>query len=275
MICDAYTEGQTLLKVENLSVSYDGKPVLKNVNSEIKKISRADGQVTGQIIAVLGPSGIGKTQLFRNIAGLNRPNSGRVTINGQNRPVEPGEVGVVAQNYPLFEHRTVYSNLLLAACQREKDHQVARDRVIAYLHDFDLADKHDLYPKQLSGGQRQRVAIIQQTLCSEHFLLMDEPFSGLDPIMESKTCELLGKIAKTDGSNTVIVTTHDITAAATIADHIWLIGRDGPVGNKTPGAYIVEQIKLIDQGLCWHPELVYTSVFADFVRGIRERFRNL
>lgn len=272
---DAYTVGQSLLKIENLSVEYDGHPVLKNVNAEIRKVTRLDKTVTGQVIAVLGPSGIGKTQLFRNIAGLNRPTSGRVTINGQDRPVHPGEVGVVAQSYPLFENRTVYSNLLVAARQHEKDRQVARDKVIAYLQEFDLADKHDLYPAQLSGGQRQRCAIIQQVLCSEHFLLMDEPFSGLDPVMEEKTCKLLGKIANMDGLNTIIVVTHDITAAATIADHLWLIGRDGPIGSKNPGARIVEQINLIDLGLCWHPEIIYTSVFANFVRDVREKFRNL
>ena len=80
----------------------------------------------GQVVGFLGPSGIGKTQLFRIIAGLNKPTSGRVTINGQDRPVQAGEVGVVAQDYPLFEHRTVMSNLLLAAKQKEKDDKALR-----------------------------------------------------------------------------------------------------------------------------------------------------
>ena len=98
---------------EDVSLEYDGRPILKHVSAEIKDIICTDhGQ--GQVVGFLGPSGIGKTQLFRIIAGLNPPTTGRVSINGLDRPVRPGEVGVVAQDYPLFEHRTVVSNLLLA-----------------------------------------------------------------------------------------------------------------------------------------------------------------
>src|SRR5947209_2879817 len=108
------TYGKTLLKIENVSLEYDGRPFLKKVSAEIKDIIRADC-TQGQVVGFLGPSGIGKTQLFRIIAGLNSSTSGRVSVNGEDRPVKAGEVGVVAQDYPLFEHRTVMSNLLLAA----------------------------------------------------------------------------------------------------------------------------------------------------------------
>jgi len=126
-----YTYGKTLLKVDDVSLEYDGRPILKHVSAEIKDII-CPGKVTGQVVGFLGPSGIGKTQLFRIIAGLNKPTSGRVTIDGQDRPVQPGEVGVVAQDYPLFEHRTVMSNLMIAAGQKEKDDKAARERVIQY-----------------------------------------------------------------------------------------------------------------------------------------------
>src|SRR5579871_3070709 len=159
-----YSYGKTLLKVEDVSLEYDGRPILKHVNAEVRDILRP-GQIQGQVVGFLGPSGIGKTQLFRIIAGLNKPTSGRVSINGSDRAVQAGEVGVVAQNYPLFEHRTVLSNLLLSAAQTEKNEKIAKEKVMEYLNEFDLADKAHLYPSQLSGGQRQRCAIIQQVLC--------------------------------------------------------------------------------------------------------------
>jgi len=167
-----YTLGQTLLQIKDICLEYEGKPILKNVNAEIKDIIRP-GVTTGQIVGFLGPSGIGKTQLFRIIAGLNNPTSGQVSINGAKEEVKAGQVGVVAQNYPLFEHRTVLSNLMLAAMQVETNEKVAKEKVLEYLAEFDLADRAHNYPAQLSGGQRQRCAIIQQALCSKHFILMD------------------------------------------------------------------------------------------------------
>lgn len=271
----SYNIGKTLLKIENVSVEYDGRPVLKNVNAEVRDIT-VPGRIQGQVVGVLGPSGCGKTTLFRIIAGLNAPTSGRVTVNGLDRPVRPGEVGVVSQSYPLFEHRTVLGNLMLAAKQKENDTQVARDKVFGLLREFELEDKFSLYPTQLSGGQRQRCAIIQQILCSEHFLLMDEPFSGLDLLMLDKTCELITKVADMDDLNTIVVVTHDVTAACSVADHLWLMGRDSDAnGAKLPGSRIVKEYNLIDRDLCWHPGIITTARFTDFVREVKEEFRRL
>jgi polar amino acid transport system ATP-binding protein/sulfate transport system ATP-binding protein len=228
------------------------------------------------VVGILGPSGCGKTTLFRIIAGLLSPTSGRVSVNGFDRAVVAGEVGVVAQSYPLFEHRSVLGNLMLGARKKEKDDKVARDKVMAFLTEFGLEDKYNLYPAQLSGGQRQRCAIIQQILCSEHFLLMDEPFSGLDLIMLEKTCELIAKVADMDDLNTIIVVTHDVTAACSVADHLWLMGRS-PAENGVPvaGSRIVQQYNLIDKDLCWQPDIITTARFTDFVREVKEEFRRL
>ena len=271
----SYSLGQTLLKIENVCLEYDGRPVLKNVNGEVRDII-VPGRVQGQVVGFLGPSGCGKTSLFRIIAGLNQPTSGRVTVNGFDRPVRAGEVGVVSQSYPLFEHRTVLGNLMLGARQKEKDSQVAHDKVMALLNEFGLEDKFNLYPAQLSGGQRQRCAIIQQILCSEHFLLMDEPFSGLDLIMLEKTCELIAKVADMDDLNTIVVVTHDVTAACSVADHLWLMGHGpGEDGKVLPGSRIVKQYNLIDRDLCWQPNIITTARFTDFVREVKEEFRRL
>jgi len=271
----AYELKETLLKIDNVCLSFDGKVVLRDVNAEIRDIVR-DNCTTGQVVGFLGPSGIGKTQLFRIIAGLNQPTSGRVLVNSSLTPVKAGMVGVVAQNYPLFENRTIFSNLILAARQRAQAGQTARERALEYLRRLDMLDCAQLYPAQISGGQRQRIAIAQQLLCSEHFLLMDEPFSGLDVVMEAKVCELINEIANLDELNTIIVVTHDVTAAACVADHIWLMGRDRDAkGNIIPGARIQETYDLIERDLCWHPGITNSPAFLEFVREVKDRFKTL
>jgi ABC-type nitrate/sulfonate/bicarbonate transport system ATPase subunit len=271
----SYSLGKTLLKIDNVSLEYDGRPVLSGVSAEIQDII-VPGKIKGQVVGILGPSGCGKTTLFRIIAGLHAPTSGRVSVNGFDRPVRAGEVGVVAQSYPLFEHRSVLGNLMLGANKKEKDAKVARDKVMGMLQEFGLQDKYNLYPAQLSGGQRQRCAIIQQILCSEHFLLMDEPFSGLDLIMLEKTCELIAKVADMDELNTIIVVTHDVTAAASVADHLWLMGHDPSEDvSHLSGSRIVKQYNLIDRDLCWQPGIITTAPFNNFVREVKEEFRRL
>lgn len=269
------TYGDTLLKIDHVSLSYDEKVILRDVNAEIRDIIR-EGCTQGQVVGFLGPSGIGKTQLFRIVAGLNRPTSGQVLVNSTLTPVKAGMVGVVAQNYPLFENRTIFSNLMLAAKQMNQSAEAAHEKVLTYLKRLDMLDQAQLYPAQISGGQRQRIAIAQQLLCSEHFLLMDEPFSGLDVVMEAKVCELINEIACLDELNTIIVVTHDVTAAASVADHLWLMGRDRDERGKViPGARIQETFDLIERDLCWHPGITNSPHFLEFVREVKERFQTL
>jgi polar amino acid transport system ATP-binding protein/sulfate transport system ATP-binding protein len=269
-----YTLGESLLRIENVSFTAGDFPILTGVNAEVRKIEA--GECHGQVVGFLGLSGSGKTTLFRIIAGLVKPTTGRVVLNHADKPVHPGEVGVVAQNYPLFDHRTVYSNLLIAAKKKTPNEKEAHDRVLAYLEEFQLMERRSAYPAQLSGGQEQRVAIIQQVLCSEHFLLFDEPFSGLDVKMEDKTIALIQKVASMDAFNTVIVVTHDVTAACSVADHLWVLGGAREEnGKRVEGSRIVREYNLLDNGLCWHPELVNEPVFTDFVRDVKAYFKTL
>ena len=271
----AYTHGCCLLKAENINVTLGGNPILRDLNLEIKDIRRPDA-IAGQVVGLLGPSGVGKTTLVRVLAGLDRPDSGTVVIGEELKPVQRGRVGVVAQNYPLFMHRTVMGNLVVAGTRSGLSHKQAVEKAVGYLERFGLTDRSGLYPAQLSGGQRQRVAIAQQFMCSENFLLLDEPFSGLDPMAVDRVAELLNEVACMHELNTIIVVTHDISAALEVADTIWLMGRDrDPEGKIIPGARIQESYNLIERGLAWRNGIATTTEFLEMLREIRARFPSL
>src|SRR5262249_52092996 len=132
------------------------------------------------------------------------------------------------------------------------------------------------YPSQLSGGQRQRVAIAQQFMCSEHLLLMDEPFSGLDLVASDKVCDLIREMALTDELKTFILVTHDISAALSVVDTIWLIGRDRDAEGKViPGARIKATYNLIERGLAWREDALNSREYLDLLNEIRKVFPTL
>ncbi len=278
----AYEEKDVLIRLDNVGVSYGDNVVLAGVSAEVKDIVRP-GCVTGQIIGILGLSGCGKTQLSRVMTGLQEPTTGRVTVGAKQVPVTAGLVGYVAQNYPLLRHRTVLNNLTLAAKRAGADTHTAITSAEDYLKKFSLTDKWDKYPAELSGGQRQRVAIAQQLLCSEHFLILDEPTTGLDPRMKDKVCDLIKQVAGLSEENTIFVVTHDIAAILTIADHLWLLGRPGKtaepyrdgaaVGSR--GARILCTYDLIERGLAWQKRPQDLPVYTDLQREIRSRFNEL
>jgi ABC-type nitrate/sulfonate/bicarbonate transport system ATPase subunit len=269
---DNYSLGEDILNVENVSLSIDGKLILRDINLNIKDIIRP-GHTQGQIISLLGNSGAGKTQLFKLLSGLNKPTTGTITLGTDKIPVKAGDVGVVAQNYPLFEHRTVWSNLEMVC--KEKTAAERKERVEFYLNRFKMLEHKDKYPAVLSGGQRQRIAIIQQLLCSEFFLLMDEPFSGLDPVMKDNTCKMIEEVANLNEKTTIIIVSHDIPSTVAISQYVWLLGFDYDNGEKIPGSRIKYMENLMDRGLSWKPDLVNTAEFFSFVKDIRNTFNEL
>ncbi len=271
----SYEYGATILKASGVSLTRGDNVVLRGLEMEVKDLRRP-GMVAGQVVALLGPSGIGKTSFFRILAGLDTPTAGSVVIGEKGVPVERGMVGVVAQSYPLFQHRTVLGNLLVAGRQAGLTGDEALKKARNFLERFHLQDVANRYPSQLSGGQQQRVAIAQQFMCSEHFLLMDEPFSGLDPIAVAKVSELIAEVAGLHELNTIIVVTHDIPAAIEAADTLWLMGRDRDAeGRVIPGARIKETYNLIERGLAWRKGITTTPEFMDLLREVVARFPSL
>jgi NitT/TauT family transport system ATP-binding protein len=265
----------TLLKVEGVDLELGGKQILRSVELEIRDIVRP-GVTQGQVVGLLGPSGMGKTRLFRILAGLDKPDAGIVLIGPEQEPVRRGSVGVVSQNYVLFNHRTVLGNLIVAGRQAGQSTAEAKEKGIAVLKRFGLDEHAAKYPTQLSGGQQQRVAIAQQFLCSKHFLLMDEPFSGLDMNAIEHVSDFICEMACTDELKTIIVVTHDISAAIGVCDTLWLLGRDRDANdNPIPGARIQKVYNLMDLGLAWDKDALKSQEFADLQREIREAFPRL
>lgn len=273
MAC-TYELKETLLTLSHLSLTLSARPVLRDVCAQVRNVTRP-GVQQGQVVAVLGPSGIGKTQLLRLLSGLSLPDEGQVLLGPEQAPVKRGTVGVVAQTYPLFEHRTLQENLLVAARQCGLPQAAAREKSGELLARFGLSEHAAAYPVTLSGGQRQRAAIAQQLMQPKSLLLMDEPFSGLDPLMVREVCRLVSEVSLRDEQLTILLVTHDISAALAVADTLWLLGRVKDEQQRPAGARIVRTLDLMERGLAWHPDVTHTSEFMSTRREVEARFLDL
>jgi ABC-type nitrate/sulfonate/bicarbonate transport system ATPase subunit len=248
-----------------------GEPILSNIKQKVYNVVRP-GVQQGQVVALLGPSGIGKSTLFELLAGLRKPQKGTIKAFDREKnallDVEAGMVGMVYQSYELYPFLTVRSQLELGA--KKGNLKDADAKVNFHLDHFKLQEHSRKFPNELSGGQRQRLAIAQQLLCSNTILLMDEPFSGLDPLMKSNICELIADITQLDELQTIIIVSHDIEPTLSIADTVWLVG-------KTPsgGAAIVETIDLMERGLTWQKNIQEKPEFQQMVNYVTKRFWDL
>lgn len=264
---NSYQVKDVILKAENINLSYDNRRILRDVNFEIHDIVRPN-VIQGQIAALIGRSGIGKTQLFKILAGIKEPDSGKVGILHDLHPVKVGEVGVVYQNYLLFNHRTIYENLKIGLDYSENKAKTAKEKesiIKEYAESFNLSEHLKKYPVQLSGGQRQRVSIIQQILTGNRFILLDEPFSGLDMLMVDKVVELLNKIALSHEYNTFIIVSHDIENALAISDTAFIMANE----KGKEGATITEKIDLMGMDLAWDPDIKKKPEFHKLLESIK------
>lgn len=259
---------ENLLTVQNVSKSFagsNGKPttVLADVNLTIRDILHKP-----QIVSILGPSGSGKTTLLRLIAGLDKPDAGAIFCHTDRegmRAVRVGDVGVVFQRYPLFDDRTVLLNLIEPAKNSGLSNVEAGEKSLQYLADFGLSQHANSYPMQLSGGQRQRVAIAQQLIQNRYYVILDEPFSGLDPNNLHNVIKLLTNVANQHTINTFIIVTHDVTSALIISDHVYLLGETEP----GRGARVVKEYDLLKEGLAYRADIEDLPRFLEIRKEIK------
>ena len=256
-----YTKEELILSVKDVHLTYDTKPVLNGVNLDIHDIKRP-GMIQGQIVSIVGRSGCGKSSLFKLLSGYNKATSGIILVGQDQHEVKIGEMGVVPQDYPLFNHRTVMKNLKLALKSQTGKEKL--DTINSYAAHFELSEELSKFPCDLSGGQRQRVSILQQVLAGNRFILLDEPFSGLDTLMKDKVVELLVKVANLDELNTLIIVSHDIESSCAISDTVFVLANTD--GN---GSNVVKTYDFLVEGLAYQHGIKEDPRFRAIIQEIK------
>ena len=203
-----------MLELKNISKKFKDKKILSNFNLKVEE---------NKILAIVGPSGGGKTTLLRMLAGLESIDSGEIIFNGENLPLNELEkrnlLGFVFQDFQLFPHMTVLENLVISPIQTmgiKKDE--AEAKAIKLLEQLGLENHCKSYPHSLSGGQKQRVALARAMMIEPKIIGYDEPTSALDPELRLEVEKLILQNKKL--GVTQIVVTHDLQFAENIADDI-------------------------------------------------------
>lgn len=279
---NSYEQKDTVLHVEDLQVEYDDKKIISGVNFTEKNVVRP-GKNQGQIIAFVGRSGRGKSTLFRSLTGMEKPTKGRVLIPDYSKQVHDGlqpakdvcegDVGFVDQKYTLFRNKTVYQALEFALRKSNSSSQEKKEKILEYLNHWGLEKVKDQYPIQLSGGQRQRTAILEQLLSSGFYMVLDEPFSGLDVGNIESVKKAFQLINESHELNTTIFSTHDIELAAELADSIYVIGYPKDNNNNlVPVGTVLKHFDLKQRGLAWNDQ--FHNGHLELVKEIKEVLLN-
>jgi len=208
------------LVAKGICQSYQGMPVIEDINIEVAE---------GEIVALIGPSGVGKTTLFNILSGIDKPDRGQVLVDNQDITGKSGRVSYMLQKDLLFEYKTVIENVAMPLIIKGVKKSQAYEQAKALFRQFGLENTENLYPQQLSGGMRQRAALLRTYLFSKDIALLDEPFSSLDAITKRSLHRWYVKIAKEFNMATLLIT-HDIEEAIRLSDRIYLMaGKPGRI----------------------------------------------
>jgi NitT/TauT family transport system ATP-binding protein len=238
------------LSFRNVWVEYGNQVVLERINIEI---------ASGTFLSIVGPSGAGKSTLLRLILGQERPTQGKVLLDGEPFPAEPGpDRGIVFQRYSVFPHLTVLGNVLLGYEFAERpltarlmgaSRRDAIERSRALIDAVGLGPHCDKYPSALSGGMQQRLAIAQALAKRPRVLLLDEPFGALDPGTRAQMHALIKPLWH-DLKMTIVMVTHDIKEAFRLATRLIALDRPriDPQAPERFGAKITYDLDLTRDG---------------------------
>ena len=224
-----------MIKVTNLHKSFGELAVLKGIDFQ------AD---TGEVIVIIGPSGMGKSTFLRCINYIERPEKGIIEIDNVKVDAEKCtekemkqlrlKTSMVFQNYNIFKNKTVIENVMLPMTSVQKiEKEIAKEKALQYLDQVGLLDKVNEYPSRLSGGQQQRVGIARAMAVNPKLILLDEPTSSLDPELVLGILDILRNLAN-EHKRTMIIVTHEMSFAKEIADRIIFMDDGRIIEEGTP-----------------------------------------
>lgn len=206
-----------ILRAEHITKSYGEKQVLNDINFSLKE---------GELVCLLGISGVGKTTLFNVLSGLTVPDEGKVLLASENGFTDitekNGELSYMLQKDLLLPHMHVVDNVALPLTLKGVPKKKARETASEYFKRFGLDGTQNKYPSQLSGGMRQRAALLRTYLCGNRVALLDEPFSALDTITKASMQEWFLEVMDELKMSTIFIT-HDIDEAILISDRIYIM----------------------------------------------------
>lgn len=228
-----------MIELRGVHKRFGKQVVLNGVDFEVRE---------GETVALMGPSGTGKSVLLKTVIGLIKPDSGTIVVDGKEvgrlRRKELSElrsnIGYVFQNGALFDSMTVFENVRLGITDEDKfqDLDYSRQRIAECIRLVNLpADTIEKYPAQLSGGMRKRVGIARAIAGSPKYLLYDEPTSGLDPVNADIIDGLVQRLDNELGVTSVMVT-HDVRGAFRVADRLALLSEGKIVMQGTPQEFL-------------------------------------
>ena len=205
-----------VIELKNISKTFNDKVVFKNISFKLKK---------GEVVSIIGKSGMGKSTLLKCINKLENIDSGEIYYEGEN--IERYDlsdlrqkIGIVFQDYNLFDHLTVLENLTIGLIKIKKySLEKSNKMAIDILKKVNLIDKKDNYPDELSGGQRQRASIARTLLMKPNIIMLDEPTSALDEELKSTVLDLINELVNED--MTLIIVSHETDFVKKVSDKIY------------------------------------------------------
>ena len=224
-----------MIQIKDLKVKFEKTEVLKGINLNIKK---------GEVVALIGPSGTGKSTLLRCLNYLTKPTSGTITIDNFTLDTEKvtnkdihnlrRKTAMVFQNYNLLKNKTAIENIMEPMITVQKiNKKQAYDKAMKLIDKVGLRYKKDNYPRELSGGQQQRIGIARAMAVSSDVILFDEPTSSLDPELVGEVLNVIKDLALSH-NKTMIIVTHEMQFAREIADRMIFLENGVVAGEGTP-----------------------------------------